>query len=169
MPQPEQPGTAILKHRLRLGTFSIGPVSGEGWRDQSTGTNLVVRARGPKQSTYELDAFASCLTNSFDSWEHFAAYVRGYRTSITNDHEIVTQWFRPTQRFGKTELEYYVKYRFAKEGKNYTLQHRGYDFIHPASSGLCITLAYKELCQGDDTNSVRYEQAQKFFGTFRPK
>lgn len=150
--------------------FSIGPLTGKGWLPyHKDSSNVMIRADGGKTFAYELNAFTIPLTNSFASWEAFAAYVRDRRTPKKYDAEVIEQSFRPTQRFGKMELEYYVKMRFIKYGAKYFAQYRGYDFIHPISPNLHINLAYNEIHLNDETNAVRWQQAEEFFATFRAK
>ena len=150
--------------------FSIGPVSGRGWllyhKDSS---NVIIRADEGKHSHYELNAFTIQLSNSFVSWQQFAAYVQDRRTPKSVDWEILDQSFYPSQRFGTMEVGYYVKCRFTKDGQKYAVQSRGYDFVHPTSPKLHINLAYNEVHQKDETNSVRSDAAEEFFMTFRTK
>ncbi len=150
--------------------FSIGPLTGKGWLlDHKDSGSVMMRINGEKAFAYELNAFTIPLTNSFVSWDDFAAYVRTRRTLKITEGDVLEQSFRRTQRFGKMEVEYYVKAQFMKYGTRYIIQSRGYDFIHPTSRNLDINLAYNEVHQEDEINAIRRLEAEDWFATFRAK
>jgi len=150
--------------------FSIGPLTGSGWLlDYKDSTNVMIYANGDTTFAYQLNAFTIPLTNSFSSWDSFAAYARDRRLSKKANVQVIEQSFRQTKRFAQTELEYYVKGSLNKEGTNFIFQYRGYDFVHPTSSNLHVNLAYSEFHRNDETNTVRLNQAESWISTFQAK
>jgi hypothetical protein len=153
-----------------LDTFSIGPVRGKGWKlDARNATGVEIYDNGELTFAYQLNALTFPLTNSFNLWEEYKAYLATRQEARINKSKILEESYQPTHRFGKMEAQCYIKARVTKFGTNYLMQLYGYEFIHPLRPAINVALVYAEVHCKDQTNATKLKQAEDFFATFRAK